>query len=181
MFKQKMMCLWLFVAILSLSGFTFAGNLEPSAPPAPTMKTLDEIPPTWSQNLPAADRFELVLYGEAVLDKETGLVWEQSPDTTARSWLASLTHCFQRGVGGRKGWHLPTIEQLASLGDITQSNPALPSGNPFSNNVQSAWYWSSTTYANDTTDAWFVSFNSGFVLNVGKASLIYVWCVRGGP
>ena len=74
-------------AMLIVPGMVKAGNLEPSAGPGPTMKTLDEIPPTWSQKLPAAQRFVIVLDGAAVLDKETGLVWEKSPDTTERDWL----------------------------------------------------------------------------------------------
>ena len=69
-------------AVLFMPGMVKAGNLEPSAGPGSTMKTLDEIPPTWSQKLPAAQRFTIVLDGEAVLDKETGLVWEKSPDAT---------------------------------------------------------------------------------------------------
>jgi hypothetical protein len=35
----------------------------------------------WSQVLPASERFELIFDGEAALDTETGLIWEQSPDT----------------------------------------------------------------------------------------------------
>ncbi len=185
MFKKKIMSLWLFVAILSLSGFAYAGDLEPSAPPAPTMKTLDEIPPTWSQKISGAARFESVLWENlvphAVLDKETGLVWELSPDTTARTWTQALGDCFAKEVGGRKGWHLPTIEQLASLVDSTQSNPALPSGNPFSNYAQSAWYWSSTTRADFAANAWVVFFVNGVVNSGNKAGNGYVWCVRGGP
>jgi len=47
---------------------------------------LDQIPPAWSQILPAADRFQRVMEGnEAVLDKETGLVWEQSPTVTEKN------------------------------------------------------------------------------------------------
>ena len=123
-------------AMLIVPGMVKAGSLEPSAGPGPTMKTLDEIPPTWSQKLPAAQRFVPVLDGAAVLDKETGLVREKSPDTTKREWLTAIVYCYYKTVGGRKGWRLPTIEELASLIDASQNNPALPNDHPFLN-VQS--------------------------------------------
>ena len=45
--KETLTC-WLLAALLVLSGIAtpaFAGNLEPSAPPGPTMKTLSEVEP----------------------------------------------------------------------------------------------------------------------------------------
>jgi len=157
-----------------------AGSLDPSAAPAPTMKTLDQIPPTWSQKLPAVQRFETVLDGAAVLDKETGLVWEQLPSTASNTWVNAMITCQNKSVGNRKGWRVPTVEELGSLVDPTMSNPSLPSGHPFNNNVQSSRYWSATTNASDTSYAWNVYFGSGYVGNNDKAASYYVWCVRGG-
>ena len=117
----------------------------------------------------------------AVLDKETGRVWEQSPDTSARNWFDALTHCYQRQVGGRKGWRLPTIEELASLADPNNpgGDPDLPLGHPF--NVQSSFYRSATTNAGDTGTAWGVEFSDGTVgVLGGKTNNFLVWCVRGG-
>ena len=125
----------LFIAIIGVlllvPCMAAAGQLEPTAPPGPTMKTLDEIPPTWSQKLPAAQRFVLVLDGAAVLDKETGLVWERVPSTSKIDWFYAEYECYSKTVGGRKGWRLPSVAELASLIDPTQSNPKLPSGHPF--------------------------------------------------
>jgi len=144
-----------------------------------TMKAIKQIPPSWSQILPADDRFELVLNDEAVLDKETGLVWEKSPNTTLRDWFEASSFCYPREVGGRKGWRLPAIEELASLVDTSQSNLAFPAGHPFTN-VQSAFYWSSSTYASLASNALDVYFGEGFVGYNGKSYKDYVWCVRGG-
>ena len=134
---------------------------------------------SWDQILPASERFVLVMNGEGVLDKETGLVWENTSDTALRTWTSAIRHCYSHEVGGRKGWHLPTIEQLSSLVDSTQSNPALPSGHPF-NNVQSSPYWSITTDVDDTNGVWGVNFYNGLMSFNDKVSSYYAWCVRGG-
>lgn len=164
-----------------------AGSLEPNAAPAPTMKTLNQIPPTWSQILPASERFQelirvvddkIVTWG--VLDKETGLVWEQSPGTTTVDWTTAMFSCQNKSAGNRKGWHLPTVEQLASLVDTSVSEPPkLPAGHPFSG-VLSSNYWSATTQATFTTAAWHVNLNFGSVTSSDKSNEFYVWCVRGG-
>lgn len=136
--------------------------------------------PTWSQHL-TKGRFTALrpFGGNAVLDKETGLVWEQSPDASTRTWVDALAHCYQREVGARKGWRLPTLEELASLVDASQADPSLPVGHAFAN-VQSAAYWSATTSAGDTANAWYVHFGSGGVDFLGKSASERVWCVRGG-
>jgi hypothetical protein len=175
----------IFMAIalaLFLPGLGMAGSLEPSGPPAPTMKTLDQIPPTWDQVLPASDRFVLVMSGDGVLDKETGLVWEKSPSQVSTlNWHTAQSHCNDYPIAGRVGWRLPTIQEFASLIDPTVPSPTLPSGHPFSN-VHSDVYWSATSDASNANNAWFVWLISGTGVGGGepKTNSHYVWCVRGG-
>jgi hypothetical protein len=171
---------------LFLPGLGMAGNLEPSGPPAPTMKTLDQIPPTWCQKLQcdttACPRFEIVMDGAAVLDKETGLVWEKSAWRTTPIWDVAIELCSDLVLGGRKGWRLPTVEELTSLVDPTQDFPALPNGHPFIN-VYEGSYWSATTDVYNTSFARCVFMggngNVGNCVKDGPFST-GVWCVRGG-
>ena len=138
----------------------------------------------WDQNLPAAQRFVILaaFNNEAVLDRETGLVWEQSPAIAPDNWAAIRIQCTSRTTGGRKGWRLPSVHELASLVDpsVAFPGPTLPPGHPFSNNVQSSNYWSATTDAGGPTDAWFVNFSNGRVSTDSKAVTHLDWCVRGG-
>ncbi len=140
-------------------------------------------PPSWDKQINSPGRFKVLedFADAAVLDKETGLVWEQSPDTGTRTWFNALTHCYQRTVGGRNGWRLPTIEELASLIDPNNptGNPDLPPGHPFSN-VQSSDYWSASSNASVVGAAWFVGFSGGVVNATDKMVSDIVWCVRGG-
>ena len=170
--KREMVVMCLVVVIVSLAlfvGTADARNLM-----------------SWDKKIGDAEkRFVVKWGGTIVLDKETGLVWEQSPDTTTRTWHDALIHCFIKKVGGRKGWRAPTIEELATLVDDTQGPPTLPSGHPFDTSaVQSSRYWSSTTTTFDAGGAWYVNFGDGSpagnVTTLFKASTELVWCVRGG-
>ena len=137
--------------------------------------------PSWDQQLPASTRF-IVLSNwnnDAVLDRETGLVWEKVPPITALSnWFDASSRCINLNTGGRTGWHLPTIQELLSVVDRSQSNPSLPAGHPFT--VQGV-YWSATTAALALGSAYIVFSANGVVNSEGKnLAGSRAWCVRGG-
>jgi len=140
--------------------------------------------PSWDQTLPAATRFIVLsnFAGAAVLDRETGLVWEKSPATTTHIWIDARFECTSRTTDGRKGWRLPSVHQLASLVDpsVASPGPTLPPGHPFTNVPSFAFYWSATTFAENPTFALIVGFSFGKVGNHGKSNGTPVWCVRGG-
>jgi hypothetical protein len=131
-----------------------------------------------------ASRFKVLpqFGGEAVLDKETGLVWQRSPSPTSQSdWGSSVAICIGTAIGGRRGWRLPTAWELMTLKDPNQANPALPLGHPFENVVTGVIYWSSTAAPDDAADALCTSFTNGAqgVITTLKTVLGLRWCVRG--
>jgi Protein of unknown function (DUF1566) len=139
--------------------------------------------PSWDQTLPSDNRFIVLsnMDGNAVLDRETGLVWEKSPSPTlSTDWFNAQVRCNTLRMGGRLGWRLPTLQELASLVDpsIPFPNLRLPADHPFSN-VQPGFYWSATTFAALASVWWGVNFSSGDV-GIDDGNSNFVWCVRGG-
>lgn len=155
--------------------------------------------PAWNQKLPAAERFVVVLDGDGVLDKETGLVWERSPSQASRTWRTAVEACLglhwtypQPG-----GWHLPSVEQISSLMDEYGDGWGyLPPGHPFDIDCTTggcvsngATYWTSSEWFIDWTNppretAWIIWFGqktAGINNELGKTSVgPRAWCVRGG-
>ena len=73
---------------------------------------------------------ESTLDDDVVLDRETGLVWQRTVSAVSVDWFTAISYCYTTTAGGRKGWRLPAVEELASLVDSTQTNPSLPVGHP---------------------------------------------------
>jgi hypothetical protein len=133
------------------------------------------------QDASETGRFQIVLDGDAVLDRETGLVWEKAPSRDIASWRQSREYCSEQVIGGRKGWRLPTFEELATLQDPARTNPALPPDQPFENIDGSGArrYWTNTDFAGDS--ALTVGMYSGGTLPAtSKRERHYAWCVRSG-
>ena len=121
--------------------------------------------------------------GAAVRDNETGLVWDRKPATFSAFWYNAAVDCQNKEVGGRKGFHLPMVEQFASLVDPMQESPALPANHPFVNIFPGGEYFTATTSINSPDLLVSVWFENGEILVFPKDEPGVekrVWCVRGG-
>jgi len=164
------------VGLVILSSFALESGSVQADSPGPYYAT-----PSWDQTLPSATRFTVLsnFASAAVLDRETGLVWEKSPSPDAQSWADARSACINKNVGGRRGWRLPSIQELTSLIDPSAQFPALPVGHPFAN-ISLFAYWSASTDPDAPVVAWLVSLGSGVADTGGKATSNHTWCVRGG-
>ena len=127
-------------------------------------------------------RFKVGTGAEAdcVTDNLTGLMWVKNPDSTPLTWEDALTYANKLTLCGHDDWRLPNVNELESLIHAGQSNTATWLNAQGFSNVQSDWYWSSTTSAFSTEDAWFVFMQNGNVRIDGKGVHNYVWPVRAG-
>ncbi len=125
-------------------------------------------------------RFTLVLEGAGVKDNQTGFIWEQEPDRIHDVWGASVARCATKTVGGQTGWRAPSVDELKTLIDPSQHDPALPAGHPFSN-IKSEIYWTATPHPTDDIVAWQISFFSGEPVTDQKSGTRRMWCVLGEP
>jgi len=99
-----------------------------------------------------------------VLDKLTGLYWLKNANIhpSQINWTDALNYSkkFVLDVPNNDlQWRLPTINELESLVDCSQHNPALPVDHPFEN-VKDV-YWSSTTSFFEPDWAWALYLNKG--------------------
>ncbi|MFZ1748528.1 MAG: DUF1566 domain-containing protein [Nitrospirales bacterium] len=200
-----MITLGFIMGVVFSSGTALAGTLEPPASAvdgAGNPVATGATPPAWDKVLPANDtgdscrssRFTCVMGGQAVLDNETGLVWEKAPETFLGYWTDARGACMNKNVGGRRGWRLPSIQELSSLVDMSFTDEHglnVPPGHPFilDNAAELRGFWSATKNALDPNLAWSVDFSGGIVQSLPivpsvpyhSASLFTsFWCVRGG-
>jgi uncharacterized protein DUF1566 len=147
---------------------------------------------SWGHITDSTVRFQVLsnFNNQAVLDRDTGLIWEQCPAVPANNELTivpAVIGCYNRSTGGVKGWRLPTTEELMSLA----VGNALPMGAPFctylpvANSSNNTFFWTSTQDPADPTKHIGVLTPDGGESVVSQiptpiAAMPSVWCVRGG-
>ena len=121
--------------------------------------------------------------GEIVTDSTTGLQWQDDDivKTAERTWQEAIDYCENDvTLGGHNDWRLPNEKEMLSIRDKSHYNPAMDTGSSGFQNFSSDYYWSSTTNAYYTSNAWVVNFNNGRSNYSNKTNNHYVRCVRGG-
>lgn len=170
------------VIVALVGGLCLLGYTLMSRPTQGKEEVIAGIIQNWQKAHPAAKRFVILsaFNNDAVLDKETGLVWELSPQATTVTWNQARTTCMNRTIGGQKGWRLPSPAEMRSLVGpaVDAPGPNLPPGHPFLN-VQSTSYWSVVPEANLPSYARYLDAFLGNVLSLIKIYTFPVWCVRG--
>ena len=87
---------------------------------------------------------ELVDNGDGtVTDTVTGLMWQQG-EAGAMNWQNALIYCEDLALAGYDDWRLPNRNELHTLVDYTEFNPAIDIVR-FPGALSSSRYWSSTT------------------------------------
>lgn len=123
-------------------------------------------------------RFEIAT--EAVIDRLTNLRWRREADLTgAVNWEQALAAVAQlnQQPGGLDGWRLPNINELESLVDCSNYDPALAAAHPFL--ALQDVYWSSSSSLFEPDWAWALYLNKGAV-GVGQKAhaQFHIWAVH---
>jgi len=125
---------------------------------------------------------------QTITDNNTSLIWMkcsygQSGDTcsgsaSTKNWQSAIDYCDSLVFAGYDDWRLPSKKELQSIVDYSILNPSI--NTDYFPNTIASYYWTSTTYAGNTSRAWGVTFYDGHLYSYGsKTSNYYVRCMRG--
>ena len=133
----------------------------------------------------------------AVKQPGTNLYWLRCP--IGQTWTGTSCKGSARGMSWHKakkacpaGYRLHTLQEFVSLFggcDARVKNGKVHSCNRCSKSTacssmfgkDTEWYWTSSSYADDASRAWYVYFYSGAVSNYDEGSAGGIRCVRRGP
>jgi sugar lactone lactonase YvrE len=118
---------------------------------------------------------------DCVTDALTGLMWSRNgnPVNGKMNWSDAIDYANGFTLCGYSDWRLPNVNEMESLIHIGRQNMADWLNTQVFSNVQADGYWSSTTCAHDTDQAWFVGLGGApYTGSHPKAWGDYVWPVR---
>jgi hypothetical protein len=113
---------------------------------------------------------------KAVFDLKNGTMWQDDEEVVYKEDITmAKVYCDTLILNGYTDWYLPSIKQLQSIIDITNTNGYIKKEFRY-NKAQK--YWSGTPYVGDQDLYWFVDFENGKSNFIDKNTLNTVRCVR---
>ncbi len=116
---------------------------------------------------------------DVVNDTTTCLMWQDNNESKniTKTWAKAIDYCESLSLAGFNDWRLPNINELYSIVNSGQINPAIQ--NVFEKvDTNSTYYWTSTTFSDSSEFSWYLAFSVG-VIDIGiKSSKNHVRCVR---
>ena len=113
-------------------------------------------------------------------DNVSGLMWQKTTAPGTYTLQQALDYCAGLSLGGYSDWRLPDIKELSTLVDSNIPYPGPTINTAYFPNTVASDYWSSTTDAGSTGNAWNVGLGYGYVYYSNKTSYSYVRAVRSG-
>jgi hypothetical protein len=117
---------------------------------------------------------------DCVTDNLTGLMWVRAPSNVLTTWINALTSAEGLTLCGFSDWRLPNVNELESLVNGESVSPAAFLNTQGFSGVQAGRYWSSSSLAGNTGDAWVIDMSDGSLPGDGKSDSRFVWPVRAG-
>ncbi|MES0491145.1 MAG: DUF1566 domain-containing protein [Leptospirales bacterium] len=124
-----------------------------------------------------------------VFDKSTNLLWQKcsaglsgsnctSGTIKVVTWTAGLSYCNSLSLNGYT-WKLPNINELKSIVDYTNANPAIDQS-AFPNTASGLYMTSTTLNVTNFTQEWYIDMTNGLVNYDAKSNIKRVRCVTDG-
>jgi hypothetical protein len=117
-----------------------------------------------------------------VKDNVTGLIWQAQPNASELTWsAASVTYANSVNSAnfcGNTTWRLPTVNELLNIATRDRATPTIDEN--YFPNTPFDWFWTSSLYAGNSTEAWDVNFYDATDGTSPKASKALVRLVSNG-
>ncbi|MCX8027257.1 MAG: DUF1566 domain-containing protein, partial [Thermodesulfovibrionales bacterium] len=117
---------------------------------------------------------------DIVKDNLTGLTWLRDGSLGGQlSWANALSYANSLTLCGMSGWRLPNVNERVSLMNFGQTDMAAWLNTQQFVNVPSSYFWTSSTNAANTANAWYTAMAGGAISGLqDKTTLYYVWPVK---
>jgi len=110
---------------------------------------------------PQSFQIKTISNQNVVIDKNTGLMWQQAIPKEEYKWEDAVNYCENLTYAGYSDWRLPTPQELLTIVDNNKHKPAI--NTTYFPNTPSGKFRSSSTYRDSSCHAWCVDFDEGAV------------------